>query len=267
MTSPKANGTPRKGLWTRPRIIGAAALGVLVIALIVVTQVMSHQAQARMLRMFPDDVANDPALVKMAVSMAKPTFARHCASCHGADMKGDRSKGAPNLSDNIWLYDFGKVADIETTVLYGVRSGLGKSRNITDMPGLGLSGQLYPYEVRDAAKYVLYLSTGKTDDQEAIKRGSAIFQDKGVCYDCHSSDAQGNSDYGSPGFTDQDWLYGGDYDTVYHSIYYGRHGRCPAWVDKLSAAQIRAMAVYLYVNSHKPTPTKSASAAHDTHLG
>ncbi len=266
MTTPEAEVTPRRGLLTKSRLITAAVVGVIVVALVVITQMLAHQAQARMVAMFPDDVVKDAALTKMAISMAKPTFASHCASCHGADMKGDQKKGAPNLADNIWLFDFGHVSDIEMTVLYGVRSGLGKSRNITDMPGLGLSGQLYPYEVKDATKYVLYLSTGKTDDQEAIKRGAAIFQDKGVCYDCHSSDAQGNSDYGAPGFTDKDWLYGGDYDTIYHSIYYGRHGKCPAWVDKLSAAQIRAMAVYLYVNSHKPTPTQSASA-HDTHIG
>ncbi len=31
-------------------------------------------------------------------------FAANCASCHGANGKGDKSVGAPNLSDMIWLY-------------------------------------------------------------------------------------------------------------------------------------------------------------------
>jgi cytochrome c oxidase cbb3-type subunit 3 len=31
-------------------------------------------------------------------------FAANCASCHGANGEGDRSIGAPNLSDAIWLY-------------------------------------------------------------------------------------------------------------------------------------------------------------------
>lgn len=32
-------------------------------------------------------------------------FAQNCASCHGADAKGMQALGAPNLTDNIWLYD------------------------------------------------------------------------------------------------------------------------------------------------------------------
>ena len=31
-------------------------------------------------------------------------FAENCAVCHGADAKGGRQVGAPNLADAIWLY-------------------------------------------------------------------------------------------------------------------------------------------------------------------
>ncbi|MGB1539695.1 MAG: cytochrome-c oxidase, cbb3-type subunit III, partial [Rickettsiales bacterium] len=31
-------------------------------------------------------------------------FADNCASCHGADGRGDREFGAPNLADAIWFY-------------------------------------------------------------------------------------------------------------------------------------------------------------------
>lgn len=34
----------------------------------------------------------------------KQLFADNCASCHGADGKGDKTMGAPNLADAIWLY-------------------------------------------------------------------------------------------------------------------------------------------------------------------
>ena len=34
----------------------------------------------------------------------KALFAQNCASCHGADGLGDRTVGAPNLADAIWLY-------------------------------------------------------------------------------------------------------------------------------------------------------------------
>ena len=38
-------------------------------------------------------------------------FQKNCAACHGADGKGNREMGAPNLSDAIWLYG-GTKADI-----------------------------------------------------------------------------------------------------------------------------------------------------------
>ena len=260
MSKPEADGGPRPRKLTRTRLLVFGAVGVVVLALIVVTQVLAFQLRTTMVKTFPDDVLNNPEMVRVAMSTGKPLFAKRCASCHGADMKGDQKKGAPNLTDSIWLYDFGHVADIEQTILYGIRSGLGKSRNITDMPGLGLSGQLYPAEVKDAVNYILYVSRKQPAAPESLKRGAAIFQDKGSCYDCHSNDAQGNADYGAPAFTDQDWLYGGDYDTVYKSVYYGRHGECPAWINKLSAAQIRSLAVFVYLQSHPPhSPTQSAS--------
>ena len=50
------------------------------------------------------------------------TFANNCASCHGADGKGMRDLGAPNLADGIWLYG-GDTASVTTTInqaRYGV---------------------------------------------------------------------------------------------------------------------------------------------------
>lgn len=37
-----------------------------------------------------------------------------CAGCHGMDAKGNPALGAPNLTDNIWLYGSGEAAIIET---------------------------------------------------------------------------------------------------------------------------------------------------------
>ncbi len=49
-------------------------------------------------------------------------FGNNCASCHGADGKGMREFGAPNLADGIWLYG-GDKASLTATVnqaRYGV---------------------------------------------------------------------------------------------------------------------------------------------------
>ncbi len=49
-----------------------------------------------------------------AVGRAKPVFAQQCASCHGADGKGDQAQGAPNLTDGIWLFGGDRVTLQET---------------------------------------------------------------------------------------------------------------------------------------------------------
>ena len=45
-----------------------------------------------------------------------------CAACHGMDGKGNQMLGAPNLTDNIWLYGGSQRAVTET--LYYGRNGV-----------------------------------------------------------------------------------------------------------------------------------------------
>jgi len=55
----------------------------------------------------------DPAIAEAG----KPRFAI-CAACHGIDGKGNTAVGAPNLTDNIWLYG-GALDDIKTSIRNG----------------------------------------------------------------------------------------------------------------------------------------------------
>jgi len=49
-------------------------------------------------------------------------FADNCASCHMDDGTGDRSQGAPNLVDAIWLYggDYASLSETVNNARYGV---------------------------------------------------------------------------------------------------------------------------------------------------
>ncbi|MBH1998250.1 MAG: cytochrome-c oxidase, cbb3-type subunit III [Sphingomonadaceae bacterium] len=49
-------------------------------------------------------------------------FADNCAVCHGADGKGNRTLGAPNLTDGIWLY--GGDADTIRQTVWNSRQGV-----------------------------------------------------------------------------------------------------------------------------------------------
>lgn len=65
---------------------------------------------------------NGYELDKAKVAQGKAIFEANCVLCHGADAKGLTAFGAPNLTDDIWLYG-GDRATIETTIRHG-RAGV-----------------------------------------------------------------------------------------------------------------------------------------------
>jgi len=76
-------------------------------------------------------------------------FQTVCSACHGMDGKGNPLLGAPNLTDQIWLYG-GDVATIKQTVMNG-RNG--------QMPAWG--DKLGEQRVKLLAAYVTKLAAGK----------------------------------------------------------------------------------------------------------
>ncbi len=214
-----------------------------------------RRIEATLVRADPDRAVSDPALVAFALDRAPALYRRHCADCHGRDLRGSQTLGTPDLSDGNWLFGLGELPDIENTLDYGIRSGHPKAHNITDMPGLGRIGQLSATEILDVVEYV-YAFSHKDANPQAVARGRPLFLDKGSCYDCHGQDGSGNVDYGSPDLTGRSgWLYGGDRQTLFQSIYDGRHGLCPAWITQLSAAQIRELSVFLYLKARRAPRT------------
>jgi cytochrome c oxidase cbb3-type subunit 3 len=219
------------------------------LALVLTYWLHLRSLEATLVRAWPAELAYDPAIMRFAVSLARPVYTTHCASCHGANLRGNQVIGAPNLTDSIWLYGDGGIGDIENTISYGIRSGHPKAHNVTDMPAEGRTHQLSAPEIDDVVEFVLNLSR-QPHDEAGAERGRKLFYDKGHCFDCHASDAVGNTDYGSRALVGPTWNYGGDRQTLRRTIYSGRHGLCPAWINRLTPPQIRALAVYLYVESH-----------------
>jgi cytochrome c oxidase cbb3-type subunit 3 len=89
---------------------------------------------------------SDRAKDQEAAEKGKAVYAQACAACHGADAEGNQAIGAPNLSDDAWLY--GSTYEwIEETVLYG-RENM--------MPAQ--SGRLSEDQIQILAAYVYSLS-------------------------------------------------------------------------------------------------------------
>ena len=103
----------------------------------------------------PADIASVVGHVQSLSGKARPNargaelFANNCASCHGADGKGMREFGAPNLSDNIWLYG-GDAATLTQTIRYS-RQGV--------MPRW--NDKLDPVTIKMLAAYVYSLGGGE----------------------------------------------------------------------------------------------------------
>lgn len=230
----------RRVQWSWVSLAAIVLLGALVLSVWLPRRVQA----ARLVSMDPSLVLKDPGLVSLAQRLALPVYAEHCASCHGAQRQGDVARGVPSLADSNWLYGNNPV-DIEGIVLYGIRSGHPRARNLTDMPAMGRSGQLNADEIEDVVNYVLQISHQKADTERAA-RGRDLFQGKGNCYDCHASDARGVTDYGTPSLVGPYWIYGGDHDTLYRSVYSGRHGLCPSRSKTLTALQARALTISLH---------------------
>jgi len=76
-------------------------------------------------------------------------FTEQCAECHNADGKGKLDRGAPNLTDGIWLYGGSKAAIVES-----IRTGRGGV-----MPAW--NGRLDPTTIKALAVYVHSLGGGK----------------------------------------------------------------------------------------------------------
>ncbi|MBC7198493.1 MAG: cytochrome-c oxidase, cbb3-type subunit III [Stutzerimonas sp.] len=100
------------------------------------------------------------------------------------------------------------------------------------------------------AKFAAMPVEDVAQDPQALKMGGRLFASN--CSVCHGSDAKGA--YGFPNLTDNDWLYGGEPETIKTTIMHGRQAAMPAWKDVLGEAGIRNVAGYVRSLSGRDTP-------------
>jgi len=83
------------------------------------------------------------------MARGRKIFGDYCAGCHGAEGKGNRDLGAPNLTDAIWLYGPDKA-----TIVEGLWNGRGSV-----MPAW--AGRLDETTIKAVAVYVFTLGGGE----------------------------------------------------------------------------------------------------------
>jgi cytochrome c oxidase cbb3-type subunit III len=186
------------------------------------------------------EIEKDPAMLALARARGKAAFGDNCAPCHGSGGAG--AKGYPNLNDDEWIWG-GKLEQIETTILFGARSGNAKAHE-GQMLAFGKDGILKPDQIVTVANYVRSLAGLSTSPGYDAAAGKKIFAEN--CVSCHGDNGKGNQELGAPDLTDKIWLYGSDEATLVETITNGRAGVMPAWAGRLDPATIKALAVYVH---------------------
>ncbi|HXX10246.1 MAG TPA: cytochrome-c oxidase, cbb3-type subunit III [Burkholderiales bacterium] len=97
------------------------------------------------------------------------------------------------------------------------------------------------------AKYAAMSIPQLAADPQAREIGQRLFLN--YCAQCHASDGRGGK--GFPNLTDNDWLYGGDPETITASITNGRSGMMPPWASVLGEEGVKDVANYVLQMSGK----------------
>ena len=185
-------------------------------------------------------IASDPELVNYTMNAGGAVFRTWCAQCHGSGAAGN--VGYPNLLDNDWLWG-GTIDDIHTTISHGIRNTTDADARYSEMPKFGADELLEPAQIDQVVQYVLQIS-GQDHDAALATEGATVFADN--CASCHAEDGTGDRMQGAPNLTDAIWLYGGNQAALTETVTNARFGVMPSWQDRLSEADIRAVAAWVH---------------------
>jgi len=185
-------------------------------------------------------IPDNEELRTYATSAGASVYQTWCAQCHGSGAAGAQVGGYPNLLDNHWLWG-GSIEEIHYTIAHGIRNEDDPDARYSQMPAYG--DIFEDAEIDQVVNYVMSLS-GEPRDAEAAEAGAELFANN--CAACHMEDGSGNTDLGAPALNDQIWLYGGDYETITETVTYSRYGVMPPWNQRLSDAEVRAVAIYVH---------------------
>lgn len=177
-------------------------------------------------------------LHRYAVARGGAVFRAQCSQCHGSGAAG--AVGYPNLLDDSWLWG-GTLEAIEYSVRHGIRNDTDMDARYSMMTAY--DGILSDHEVESVVEYVVSLSS-PDHNAELATAGATVFADN--CAACHMDNAQGDPSLGAPNLTDAIWLYGGDRESLTETVLNARFGIMPAWGQRLSDADVRAVSVYVH---------------------
>ncbi|NUH63972.1 cytochrome-c oxidase, cbb3-type subunit III [Sulfitobacter sp. S0837] len=196
-----------------------------------------------------EEIREIPELMAHVERTAPTLFGDNCAACHGLDLAG--APGYPSLVDDAWLWG-GDSETIMETLRVGINAPHPETR-FAQMLAFGRDGMLSRPQIRTVVDYVQSLSGLERDLPAArLEEGATIFAEN--CASCHGENGQGIQEMGAPNLTDAAWVYGGDDETMFKTIYDGRQGWMPAWEDRLTKADRMMLTLYIQSRATEGQP-------------
>ena len=183
-----------------------------------------------------DLAALDPQsdLHRYAVARGASVFRAQCSQCHGSGAAG--AVGYPNLLDNDWLWG-GTLEEIAYSVRHGIRNETDFDARYSEMPAFG--DILESAEIETLVSFLPTLA-----DADWGSAGGVLFADN--CAACHGEFGLGERSLGAPNLADAIWLYGSDSESLTNTIANARFGVMPAWGQRLSEEDVRAVSAYIH---------------------
>jgi cytochrome c oxidase cbb3-type subunit 3 len=243
----------------RPRFLVLLA-AILLLMMAAAMAALDRRDRTELLRADSDRILADPRRAPKALAAGRKVFLAHCAGCHGVEGRGSTATGTPDLTDQDFLYGSGRVSEIESITLHGIRSGDDKGWDLAWMPAYGRPvpyareklPSLSPSEIEQLTSYLRVLNGAIGEDPNAVAAGSILYEGHGGCWDCHGRDVQGDAAIGAPNLRDGKWLRGdGSRHDISRIIREGLHGVSPAFRGRLDPADAKAAAVYV-ASLHAP---------------
>ncbi|AVX06095.1 cbb3-type cytochrome c oxidase subunit CcoP (plasmid) [Maritalea myrionectae] len=175
----------------------------------------------------------DKEVWKKAQSAADRLYADNCAACHGEVAQGNL--GYPVLNDAFWLWG-SDPKEIARTIKFGINSTHEETR-YAEMPAFDW------LEKSDRSELTQFVVNLRHQDAELSDKGQLLFEEN--CAACHGDNGLGGLENGAPSLTDSSVIFGQDQRSVAYTIRHGRQGVMPAWVGRLTTAEINLLSLYL----------------------
>lgn len=188
------------------------------------------------------EIQADPALMGIARQAGRALFQDNCGVCHGTTAQG--GPGYPSLVDGAWLWG-GDPETIAETVRVGINAEHPETR-VSQMPAFGRDQMLDRQAILDVVTYVQSLSDPSVAEggrADAVAAGAKVFAAN--CAACHGEDGRGSTETGVPNLADGFWIYGGDRQSIYTTLYRGRQGHMPNWEKRLTEADRKILTLYI----------------------